>query len=74
MIIAVLDAIGDLEAAFAVASSAPDLMLWCVYPKGRAAVGDAKVRDYLRGRGYIDSKTCAVSALMTATRYGMRKS
>ena len=72
MIIAVLDAIGDLDAAFAVASSAPGLMLWCVYPKGRAVVGDAVVRDYLRGRGYIDSKTCAVSARLTATRYGAR--
>ena len=73
MIIAVLDSTSDLEAAFAVASSAPGLMLWCVYPKGRAVVGDAVVREYLRGRGYIDSKSCAVSARLTATRYGMRR-
>lgn len=73
VLLAVLEVPGDLDAAFGVASSAPELMLWCVYPKGRAAVSDAMVRGYLRERGYIDSKACAVSARLTATRYGVRK-
>jgi hypothetical protein len=73
ILLAVLEQPGDLDAAFAVAKSAPNLMLWCVYPKGKAAVTDAMVRDYLRGRGYVDSKSCAVSDRLTATRYGMRK-
>lgn len=73
VLVAVLESPGDLDAAFAVAGEAPDLMLWCVYPKGRAAVTDALVREYLRGRRYIDSKSCAVSARLTATRYGRRR-
>ncbi len=73
VLVAVLDAPGDLDAAFAVALSSPELMLWCVYTKGRASVTDAMVRGYLRERGYIDSKACAVSVRLTATRYGRRK-
>ncbi len=73
ILLAVLEAPADLDAAFAVAMSAPHLMLWCVYPKGKGAVTDGMVRDYLRARGYIDSKSCAVSDWLTATRYGVRK-
>jgi hypothetical protein len=69
----VLNTPGDLANAFALAEDAPDLPLWCVYPKGKSTVSDAVVRDYLRGRGYIDSKSCAVSARLTATRYGLRQ-
>lgn len=74
LLLVVLAVPGDLEAAFALALAAPDLGLWCVYPKGRtAAVTDAVVRSYFRQRGYVDSKSCAVSEALTATRYGRRR-
>ena len=73
VLVVVLDSPGDLAAAYTLAQSAPRLMIWCVYRKGRsAAVTDAAVRTYFRDRGYIDSKACAVSDTLTATRYGKR--
>lgn len=43
---------------------------WLVYPKGRAAdPGDAAIRSAWRAAGCMDSKTCAVSDTLTATRY-----
>ena len=74
VLVVVLGKAADLEAAFAVAQSAPELGVWCVYPKGRGAtVTDAMVRGYFRDRGYVDSKACAVSDVLTATRYGRRR-
>lgn len=74
LLVVVLAGAADLEAAFDLAASAPALGVWCVYPKGRAsAVTDAIVREYFRERGYIDSKSCAVSEVLTATRYGRRR-
>ena len=76
LLVAVLDTPGDLAAAYGLAQSAPHLMIWCLYPKGRASavtdasITDATVRGYFRERGYIDSKSCAVSESLTATRYG----
>lgn len=74
VLVVVLAKAVDLEAAFAVAQSVPELAVWCVYPKGRGAtVTDAMVRGYFRDRGYVDSKACAVSDVLTATRYGRRR-
>ncbi len=74
VLVVVLGKAADLAAAFALAAAAPELGVWCVYPKGRkAAVTDAMVRGYFRDRGYIDSKSCAVSEVLTATRYGRRR-
>ena len=43
------------------------------YPKGKgAAYGDTAIRNFLRQRGYVDSKSCAVSPELTATRYGRK--
>ena len=73
VLVVALGAPGDLTAAYTLAQSATQLHIWCVYPKGRsAAVTDATVRAYFRDRGYIDSKACAVSDALTATRYGKR--
>jgi hypothetical protein len=73
MIVAVLHTTADLKQAFRVAQDHPTMPLWCVYEKGSAAqLGDAAIRDYLRGSGYIDTKACAVSAQLTATRYHLR--
>lgn len=48
-------------------------LVWVVHPKGPGAFpSDAEVREEMRGRGYVDNKTSAVSAALTATRYVRR--
>ncbi len=74
ILVALLARVPDMAATFALAQSAPELGVWCVCPKGHdAAVTDAMVRTYFRDRGYVDSKSCAVSTSLTATRYGRRR-
>ncbi|PTT79022.1 hypothetical protein DBR42_22230 [Pelomonas sp. HMWF004] len=44
--------------------------VWVVHPKGPdASPSDTEVRTAMRGWGYVDNKTTAVSAQLTATRY-----
>ncbi|WP_422011284.1 hypothetical protein [Roseateles sp.] len=44
--------------------------VWVVHPKGPdASPSDAEVRTAMRGWGYVDNKTSAVSETLTATRY-----
>ena len=44
--------------------------VWVVHPKGPgASPTDAEVRTAMRGWGYVDNKTSAVSDALTATRY-----
>ncbi|MEZ5212210.1 hypothetical protein [Gordonia sp. (in: high G+C Gram-positive bacteria)] len=72
-LVAVLHDATDLDAAVAVAETVPDLPVWFVYPKGTSGpIGGETVRARLRERGYIDSKTSAVSDRFTATRYRRR--
>ncbi len=67
LIIAIIDGPASLDAAMTLADGR---FLWCVYPKGKAAgFGDMDIRNHLRGAGWIDSKTSAVSDRLTATRY-----
>lgn len=48
--------------------------VWCVHGKGRtAAVTDAAVRSAFRAAGWVDTKSCAVSALWSATLYRPRR-
>lgn len=71
MIIARIERASDLQAALAVHATRPSLPLWVVYPKGAGMpFGDRHIRDTLRAAGFIDSKSCAVSDRLTATRYG----
>lgn len=66
-IIARIDTAADLAAALAVDARLP---IWAVYPKGKAATfGDSAIRETLRAAGYRDTKACAVSDRLTATRY-----
>ncbi len=75
ILVAIIQSDSGLATAHATAQEHPDLLLWCVYPKGKnAAPGDTAVRAFLRARGYIDTKSCAVSARLTATRYGRKVS
>lgn len=44
--------------------------VWVVHAKGpNASPSDAEVRTAMRGWGYVDNKTTAVSERLTATRY-----
>ena len=70
MLIARIDDADDLAKALAEHGAMPQLPLWAIYPKGKqAAFGDAPIRDALRSAGFRDTKSCAVSDRLTATRY-----
>jgi hypothetical protein len=48
--------------------------VWCVNAKGpRPVLPEARIRAAMRGAGWIDSKTTAVSDAVSATRYGIRR-
>ncbi len=71
MVVAVVTTDTDLAAALAALEGRRDRPLWVVYPKGRGVVlGDGEIRAALRAAGMMDTKACAVSERMTATRYG----
>lgn len=73
ILVAVLMAKPDLNVASELALAQPGKHIWMVYRKGKAAVlGDTMVRAHMRGLGFIDSKTSAVSDQLTATRYRLR--
>ena len=65
--IARVDSREDLAKALAACGALP---LWTVYPKGKAGqFGDTAIRTALRDAGWRDTKSCAVSERLTATRY-----
>jgi hypothetical protein len=64
----------DLQAAVAAAGAPSAPPVWCLYPKGKGAdPSDARVREVFRAAGFVDVKSCAVSARLTATRYQRRR-
>lgn len=70
MLVACITSPDDLAAAEAVQAQYPRLPIWAVYPKGRnVPFGDSAIRDTLRAHGFRDTKSCAISARLTATRY-----
>ena len=70
ILIARIDGPGDLELARTVQANAPDLPVWTIYPKGnRSNFGESAVRSALRDAGLRDTKSCAVSDQLTATRF-----
>lgn len=70
MLIAPIDGPDDLAKAAKLQAAHPHLALWAIYPKGRdVAFGDGAVRTALRAIGLRDTKSCAVSDRLTATRY-----
>jgi hypothetical protein len=74
MVIACIAKPGDLNAALAAHKTRPAIPLWAIYPKGKGVTfGDGEIRSVLRARGFVDTKSCAVSELLTASRYGIRK-
>ncbi len=73
LLVARIDGPGDLAAAQAAHANRPSLPLWVVHPKGKGvAFGDGAIRAVLREAGFIDTKSCAVSDRLTASRYGLR--
>ena len=75
ILIAILLDPADLPRASSLALANPDKHIWMVHQKGKhAAVGDTAVRTHMRGLGFIDSKTSAISDQLTTTRYRLRKS
>lgn len=73
VLIGIIDSETDLAAAIAAARSQPTLHLWCIYPKGKTArLTDSTIRRAMRDAGFIDSKSCAISDRLTATRYRQR--
>jgi hypothetical protein len=74
ILLAIIDRATDLAFAFATARQHPELLLWCVFKKGKAVeFDDSAIRAFLRERGYVDNKSCAVSAQLTATWYGRKE-
>jgi hypothetical protein len=76
MLIARIDGPDDLAAAMAAQASCPGLPIWAIYPKGKnllkgknGAFGEGAIRTALRAAGFRDTKSCAVSDRLTATRY-----
>jgi hypothetical protein len=70
MMIACMERPDDLIAAQTIHEAHPGLALWAIYPKGRdVTFGESKVRAALRAKGFLDTKSCAVSERLTATRY-----
>lgn len=72
MIIASISGPADLGAALAVHAACPALPIWVIHPKGAgAAFGDDEIRAVLRAHGFRDTKSCAVSERITASRRGL---
>ena len=69
--LAVIRAQDELERALAVHATLPaDAPIWLVNVKGAASpFGENAVRNLMRQRGFVDSKTASVSATLAATRY-----
>lgn len=73
LLLAVVIAQADLHAASDFAIAHAKKHIWLVNRKGKAAmVGDTMIRTHMRGLGFIDSKTSAVSDQLSATRYRLR--
>jgi ethanolamine utilization microcompartment shell protein EutS len=70
MLIARIDGPEDLASARAVQAEYATLPVWTIYPKGKSiSYGDGAIRAALREAGFRDTKSCAVSDRLTATRY-----
>ncbi len=70
MLVAVLSKPSEIERMVEFHDSMICKTVWVVHPKGPgASPSDAEVRTAMRGAGYVDNKTSAVSEQLTATRY-----
>ncbi|MFT7722678.1 MAG: hypothetical protein QM788_07580 [Roseateles sp.] len=73
MLVAVISKPGELERMAEFHAAMICKTVWVVHPKGPGAFpSDGEVRAAMRGWGYVDNKSCAVSERLTATRYVRR--
>lgn len=73
LLIAVVFDEAGLKAASDLAHAHPAKHIWMIHRKGKGAViGDTMIRTNMRAKGFIDSKTSAVSDQLTGTRYRLR--
>ncbi len=65
----------ELNAALAeVTQRLPHAPIWIIYPKGaKSSLPESAVRTHMRALNFVDSKSCAVSDSLTATRFSLRK-
>jgi hypothetical protein len=71
LLVAIVNTVADLEPACALAGARP---VWIVTGKGKhATVRETDLRLWLREAGFGDSKSCAVSDELTATRWRRRR-
>jgi hypothetical protein len=72
MLVAVLSKSSELPRMAEFHADMVTKTVWVVHPKGKdASPSDTEVRTAMRGWGYVDNKTTAVSDALTATRYVM---
>jgi len=70
MFVACIDGPDELAVARAAQAASPVLPVWTIYPKGKnVTFGDTAIREAMRAAGFRDTKACAVSDQLTATRY-----
>ena len=70
MLVACIRSLDDLRAARVFHAAHGRLPLWTIYPKGPGiAFGEGDIRAQFRADGMRDTKSCAVSDRLTATRY-----
>lgn len=77
LIVACVDTPASLHAALkqAGAALAKGVPIWIVYAKGPGhALNETAIRDYLRGKGLMDTKVASVSDRLTALRFSKPKS
>lgn len=73
MLVAIIHDQVDLDFVLRASQAVPQCPIWCIYGKGKhATLSDAAIRSQMRGCGYVDNKTSAVSERLTATRYARR--
>lgn len=73
MLVAVISKPGELERMAEFHATMICKTVWVVHGKGPGAFpSEAEVRTAMRGWGYVDNKTSAVSEKLTATRYVKR--
>lgn len=73
VMIACIERPDDLSAVRTLHAAHPGLALWAIYPKGRGVTfGENEIRASLRAKGFRDTKSCAVSERLTATRYNLK--
>jgi hypothetical protein len=72
-VVAVAEVDDPAALATALAGLPAAMPIWVVYRKGRAAFGEAPIRDRMRSQGFTDTKTSAVSETRSALRFSPRQ-